>query len=96
MIAPHLRGGMVAVGLSEADIKPYLEKLEPSESDVGMSYLRQLDLHSTLQADEGDETGELKGSLPDRRDDPRASGPSHPERRGEQVGQVDDDCHGRD
>ena len=28
-----------------------------------MSYLRQLDLHSTLQAEEGDEMGELKGSL---------------------------------
>ena len=28
-----------------------------------MSYLRQLDLHSTLQAEEGDELGELKGSL---------------------------------
>ncbi|KAL9103462.1 MAG: hypothetical protein Q9163_001490 [Psora crenata] len=28
-----------------------------------MSYLRRLDLHSTLQAEEGDEMGELKGSL---------------------------------
>ena len=28
-----------------------------------MAYLRQLDLHSTLQAEEGDEMGELKGSL---------------------------------
>lgn len=28
-----------------------------------MAFLRQLDLHSTLQAEEGDETGELKGSL---------------------------------
>ena len=28
-----------------------------------MSYLRQLDLRSTLQAEEGDEMGELKGSL---------------------------------
>lgn len=28
-----------------------------------MSYLRQLDLHSTLQAEAGDEIGELKGSL---------------------------------
>ncbi len=28
-----------------------------------MSYLRQLDLHSTLQAEEDDEMGELKGSL---------------------------------
>lgn len=28
-----------------------------------MSYLRQLDLHSTAQAEEGDEMGELRGSL---------------------------------
>lgn len=33
------------------------------EESPRMSYLRQLDLHSTLQAEVGDEVGELKGSL---------------------------------
>ena len=34
VIAPQLKGGMMAVGLSEADIEPYLRKLESSDSDV--------------------------------------------------------------
>ncbi|KAL8730919.1 MAG: hypothetical protein Q9181_004491 [Wetmoreana brouardii] len=33
-IAPHLKGGMTAVGLSEVDIEPYLEKLAVSDGDV--------------------------------------------------------------
>lgn len=34
VIAPHVKGGMLAVGLSEADVEPYLETLRKSESDV--------------------------------------------------------------
>ena len=32
--APHLKGGMMAVGLSEADIEPYLKTLALSDGDV--------------------------------------------------------------
>ena len=34
VIAPQLKGGMLAVGLSEADVDPYLKKLRASDSDV--------------------------------------------------------------
>lgn len=34
VIAPHLRGGMMAVGLSESHIEPYLKKLGLSDSDA--------------------------------------------------------------
>lgn len=34
VIAPQLKGGMMAVGLSELDIEPYLKKMELSDSDV--------------------------------------------------------------
>lgn len=34
IIAPQLKGGMTAVGLSEAELEPYLRKLESSDSDV--------------------------------------------------------------
>lgn len=34
VIAPQVKGGMMAVGLSEADVDPYLEKLNLSNSDV--------------------------------------------------------------
>ncbi|KAL8810423.1 MAG: hypothetical protein Q9200_002591 [Gallowayella weberi] len=33
-LAPHLKGGMIAVGLSEAGIKSYLERLEISLTDI--------------------------------------------------------------
>lgn len=33
-IAPGLKGGMLAVGLSEADVQPYLRKMRLSDSDV--------------------------------------------------------------
>lgn len=34
VIAPQVKGGMLAVGLSEADVEPYLETLRKSDHDV--------------------------------------------------------------
>ena len=34
IIAPGLKGGMLAVGLSKADVEPYLQRLKRSDSDV--------------------------------------------------------------
>ena len=65
VIAPHLEGGMMAVGLSEVDIKPYFQRLELSDNDalavacvnspsnvtVSGDTLRLTQLETLLQAD---------------------------------------------